>query len=277
MKRSIVLGIISLLLLACKTTKIDEDKYYAVTETVFIDSKVFGKKRELQIFLPTEYFTEPSRKFKVLYLFDAQNQRIFNFVKGNIELLSMNDIEPLIIIGVVTEDRWNEFLTLNNYKETLLKYEPPMGNAALLLKHIESEIEPFVKNKYRTENYRIAIGQSLGATFISYVNFESDQLFDYNILISPNYAYDKEQFVNEFKKFVKKDLSKERKFFFCNSYGDDYEKRFDLPLQKIIKIITDNKNPNISFKYEKLSVKGHGNTWYEAVYKGLMNCEFVKK
>ena len=84
--------------------EIDENKYYAETKTVYLNSKVFNKSRELQIFLPDEYFKQPERKFKTVYLFDSQNQRIFNYVKGTIELLSMNHIEPIIIVGIVTED-----------------------------------------------------------------------------------------------------------------------------------------------------------------------------
>ena len=94
--------------------EIDENRYYAETKTVYLNSKVFNKSRELQIYLPDEYFKQPDKKFKIVYLFDAQNQRIFNYVKGNIELLSMNYIEPLIVVGIVTEDRWFEFLPLNN-------------------------------------------------------------------------------------------------------------------------------------------------------------------
>ena len=60
---------------------LDEDKYYAETKTIFIESEIFGKKRELQVFFPDEYFWHPEKKFSVLYLLDAQNFRIFNYVK----------------------------------------------------------------------------------------------------------------------------------------------------------------------------------------------------
>ena len=88
---------------------LDEDKYYAETKTIFIESEIFSKKRELQVFFPDEYFWHPEKKFSVLYLLDAQNFRIFNYVKGNIELLSMNYMEPMIIVGIATEDRWFDF------------------------------------------------------------------------------------------------------------------------------------------------------------------------
>ncbi|MBL4745457.1 MAG: hypothetical protein JKY08_03735 [Flavobacteriaceae bacterium] len=118
----------------------------------------------------------------------------------------MNNIEPLIVIGVVIEDRWNQFLTPNNHKETLKIYQPPIVSANKLLMHIETEIEPYLKKNFRTEGYRLTIGHSLVRTFLTYPSFESDHLFDYSIIISPNYSYDKEQFVERANKYVTSDL-----------------------------------------------------------------------
>jgi len=86
MKNSIILIMFSFLFIEVSAQKpLDLDKYYAKHKTVLIDSKIFKKKREIKIFYPDEYFTEPKRKFKVLYLFDSQNIRTFNFVSGTIQ------------------------------------------------------------------------------------------------------------------------------------------------------------------------------------------------
>ncbi len=271
MHKIIIIGIFLFTSILSAQTEIDENKYYAKTETIFLDSKVFDTIRELQVYLPQEYFTKPNQSFKVLYLFDSQNQRIFNYVRGNIEFLSMNEIEPLIIVGVVTYDRWNEFLTPNNHKETLETYQPPMGSADLLIEHIQNEIEPYLKNNYRTEDYRLAIGHSLGATFVTYATMKTENLFDYSILISPNYFYDQEQFVDRFKEFSESKLKKTKKFYFSNGYGDDYEKKFSGPLLNVIEILKYSNNPNIKWDFEKLNIDNHGLTWLEGVYKGLLS------
>ena len=170
--------------------EIDQNKYYAETKTVLIKSTVFEKERELQVFLPDEYFRQPERKFKILYLFDSQNQRIFNYVKGTSELLSMNFIEPMIIVGIVTEDRWFEFLPKNNNVETLKEYEPPIGAADSLISHIKNEVEPYLLKNYRIKDERIGIGHSLGGTFLMYFNTIDNNFFTSNILLSPNFSYD---------------------------------------------------------------------------------------
>ena len=269
MKKILIIGTLFFSISILGQEKLDPDKYYAESKTIFIESEVYKKQRELQIFVPDEYAWEKNKKFKVLYLFDAQNARIFNYISGSIQLLSMNTIDPVIIVGVVTEDRWDEFLPPNNHKETLERYEPPIGHSDKLIEHIENEIEPYIKENYRTQDYRLAIGHSLGATFVTYASMKTENLFDYNILLSPNYNYDKKQFVNRYKKFVKTDLLKKKKFYFINGYGDEYEEEFDEALQDVIKILENSKNKKICWNYKKLDINNHGLIWL-GVYNAPM-------
>ncbi|MEW4924813.1 alpha/beta hydrolase-fold protein [Algibacter sp. 2305UL17-15] len=270
MKNLVIFGILLFSMTLFGQEKLDPDKYYAESKTVFIKSKIYGKQRELQLFIPDEYVWEKDKNFKALYLFDAQNTRIFNFISGNVQLLSMTMIEPVIIVGVVTEDRWDEFLPPNNHEETLDRYKPPMGHANKLIEHIQTEIEPYLKKNYRVEDYRLAIGHSLAATFVTYASMKTDNLFDYSILLSPNYNYDKKQFVDRFKKFVNTELPKKKEFYFANGFGDNYEKEFDGPLKEVIKILENSDNKNISWKYKKLDINNHGLIWL-GVYNGLLN------
>ena len=100
MKIILTLGISLISIIVLGQEKLDPDKYYAESKTIFIESKVYGKKRELQIFIPDEYITNKEKNFKVMYLFDSQNFRIFNYVSGVVQLMSMNTIEPVIIVGI---------------------------------------------------------------------------------------------------------------------------------------------------------------------------------
>ena len=250
--------------------EIDENKYLAVTKTVYIESKVFNKQRELQIYLPDEYFKKPDKKFKTIFLFDAQNQRIFNYVKGNVELLSMNYIEPVIIIGIVTEDRWFEFLPKNNHTETLIEYEPPIGGADILIKHIKEEVQPFLKDNYRILDSKIGIGHSLGGTFLLYFNLIDPYFFNSNILLSPNFSYDDEQMFERIKKFDNDKINRKMEFYIYSGYGDNYENKFNKSLFKINKWLKINKKYFFNWKYEKLNINDHGKIWLEGVYKGLL-------
>lgn len=270
MKSSLTIIITLISFISLGQEKLDPEKYYAESKTIFIESKIYGKQRELQLFIPDEYIRNKEKIFKVVYLFDSQNQRIFNYISGVVQLMSMNTIEPVIIVGIVTEDRWDEFLPMNNHEETLIRYEPPIGHSDKLIEHIQSEVEPYLKSNYRINDYRMAIGHSLGATFVTYASFKTENLFNYCILLSPNYSYDKKQFVIRFKDFVKSNLTRKKEFYFANGFGDDYEKEFDEPLQEVLTILQSSKNEKISWKYEKLNIDNHGLIWL-GVYNGLLN------
>lgn len=270
MKSSLTIIITLISFISLGQEKLDPEKYYAESKTIFIESKIYGKQRELQLFIPDEYIRNKEKIFKVVYLFDSQNQRIFNYISGVVQLMSMNTIEPVIIVGIVTEDRWDEFLPMNNHEETLIRYEPPIGHSDKLIEHIQSEVEPYLKSNYRINDYRIAIGHSLGATFVTYASFKTENLFNYCILLSPNYSYDKKQFVIRFKDFVKSNLTRKKEFYFANGFGDDYEKEFDEPLQEVLTILQSSKNEKINWKYEKLNIDNHGLIWL-GVYNGLLN------
>ena len=68
MKILLTIGVSLISILVFGQEKLDPDKYYAETKTIFIESKVYGKKRELQIFIPDEYFTNKEKNFKVMYV-----------------------------------------------------------------------------------------------------------------------------------------------------------------------------------------------------------------
>ena len=61
--------------------EIDENKYYAETKTVYLNSLVFNKSRELQIFLPDEYFKQPEKKFKTIYILKNKLHESYFFKK----------------------------------------------------------------------------------------------------------------------------------------------------------------------------------------------------
>jgi predicted alpha/beta superfamily hydrolase len=107
----------------------------------------------------------------------------------------------------------------------------------------------------------LPIGYLLGATFVTYASITTASLFDYNILLSPNYNYDQKQLVKMFKKFVKTDLLKNKGFYFATGYGDNYEKEFDGPLKEIIKILENYDNEKIKWNYKKLDIDDHGLIW----------------
>ena len=97
------------------------------------NSESFGNERKLKIFLPIEYELEPNMKFPVIYLLDAQNESLFNLTKSTIDyLIGSNELQPSILVGIISEDRQFEFLSENENEETSNRYKKVGGSINLM-------------------------------------------------------------------------------------------------------------------------------------------------
>jgi len=96
---------------------------------------------------------------------------------------------------------------------------------------------------------------------------KSTKLFDYLILMSPNFVYDSSQYLERIQQFADSNQLK-RAYFICNGYNDKYKDEFAPNIEKAVEILKENKNIFVS--YEKLQITSHSDVWLEGVYKGLM-------
>ena len=188
------------------------------TDTLSIKSNILYEQRKLVVYTPADYVYDTTKKYEVIFVFDAQAREIFDMVTATMAFKN-NGICPMMVVGVLSSDRNKDFLPLNEYNETADTYHGHLGNADSFLLFISNEVIPRVDKSYRTLPKRIAVGHSNGGTFISYCLLKQPTLFDAYIAISPNFGYDKMQFVKRFQKFNQKNLSSEKFFYMCNSKG----------------------------------------------------------
>lgn len=207
--KQIFLLVLSILTIKCYSQKID---------TLSLNSQLLNEQRKLIVYTPAKYTYAENQKFEVIYVFDAQAREIFDMVQSTM-VFKNNDICPMIVVGIVSTDRNKDFLPTNEYKETADKFNGHLGNADKFLHFVSDELVSFIDKKYRTLPKRIAIGHSNGGTFISYCFLQNPELFDAYIAISPNFGYDKMQFVKRFKSLKPSSLISYKFFYMCNATG----------------------------------------------------------
>lgn len=241
------------------TRKVEEKEIY---------STVFDTIRKISVYLPYQYFDEPDKKFPVIYLFDAQSDEMFDLGSSISGYLSSSElIKPMIVVGIKTDDRWNEFLPKNRYKKTQERYKPPMGNADSLVKHLKKEVFPFIKKSYRVLSTKIGIGHSLAGTFLTYNYLEYPKMFDAVINISPNLDYDKEQLLEKLNIF--KNNEEDINSYYYVAYGKigNPETRFYPATEKAIKIFS---SKGLYIDYDKMEKENHSSILSFAIEKGLL-------
>jgi predicted alpha/beta superfamily hydrolase len=245
------------------------------TEIINIPSRVLHSIRKVKICLPSEYNDYPTRKYNVVYLFDAQSDELFNYVKATIDYLMGNAdifISPVILVGIQTDDRRFEFLPKNKTNQPLKDYgtNVKLGGADSLSMHLKEEVFPFIQKKYRCNPYNIGIGHSLGATFLTYSLIKYPDLFNAIIAVSPNYYYDNEQVLHLFDSLATSQILDKKFLYIAHGKGDKLEERFKPSTIKMDSILSIKNIKGLKWQVQSLDNDSHATTPLEGIFKGLI-------
>ncbi len=164
------------------------------TETLdyTFDSKVFNDKRTVSIFLPPAYNDkDTTKKFAVAYVFDGQVSTYFLMVNSMVSYYEQtNEGVPLIVVSIYSKKRWGEFVPICEGRES-----QSIKGADQLSLFLKDEVIPYINSKYRTQDFKIGIGHSLGGTFVINEIVKEKSLFDAVIAVSPNLTVCNEQII----------------------------------------------------------------------------------
>ena len=155
-------------------------------------TSAFVQTRDIIIYLPPDYDTNPTRSYPVLYLHDGQNtmNRATSFLGIEWQadetaqtLIATGQIEPLILVGAYnTSDRIPEYTPVAD-----ASYGG--GNADNYGKFLKQELKPFIDSTYRTKpeaQYTGVLGSSLGGLVSMYFGLTLSDTFTRIGVVSPS-------------------------------------------------------------------------------------------
>lgn len=156
-------------------------------------SRFLRNQRDLIVYLPPGYDTEPERRFPVLYLHDGQNlfDGATSFIPGMDwhvgqtadQAICSGVVEPLLIVGM-----YNTKARIREYTPT---HVPKLGGgrADRYAKFLIEEVKPFIEREYRArygpENTGIG-GSSLGGLVSLYLGLKLPQVWGKIAALSPS-------------------------------------------------------------------------------------------
>lgn len=156
-----------------------------------IHSEILQEDRVLNIYLPSTYSSD-TITYPVIYLLDGSMNEDFLHVVGLCEFFNlMYTMPPCIVVGIANVDRKRDFTFATPLKELQEKY-PTTGGSARFISFIENELQPFIKQTYRTNNEKTLIGQSLGGLLASEILLKKPGLFNQYFITSPSLWWDNE-------------------------------------------------------------------------------------
>ena len=169
-------------------------------------SKFLKKARDLIVWLPPGYDSEPAKRYPVLYMHDGGSV----FVLWHIDeiakpLITSRHVEPLIIVmvesGGTEDDRYDEYTPTKppNFKSG--------GKADSYGRMLVEELKPFIDSKYRTltdaANTGLG-GASLGGIVSLYLGLKYPSVFGKLAVMSPSVWWDNKLIVRNVKELKSK-------------------------------------------------------------------------
>lgn len=148
------------------------------------------KPRRIQILLPYNYYSDPVRRYPVLYLTDGQNLTGSGSAYGNWEIdkqmarLSKDHDHQIIIVAIDHGDE-ERIQELSPYNHAMFGE----GKGKDFLRFLTRTLKPFIDQKYRTHRNRLQNGvggSSMGGLFALYASLMHPELFGKSLIFSPS-------------------------------------------------------------------------------------------
>jgi len=159
-------------------------------------SQSLKEYRKLFVQLPANYNSNSNKKYPVVFILDGE---LLLPTVSNVQSFYSGGFMPeMILIGVSNDENRTRDLTTSKIKE---KYGMPFnqenGEAANFSKFIETELIPYIENKYPVTNFRTLIGHSYGGLFAIYTLINHPQLFSNYVAIDPSLDWDDQKLLNQ--------------------------------------------------------------------------------
>lgn len=207
-------------------------------------SEKLDQDRKLKILLPKGYSDSDKKTYPIVLVLDADY--LFELVAGNTDYFSYwEEIPEVIVVGInQSETRLDD--TMFSAQNSL-----PLDNGAKFFEFIGMEVIPYIQDKYKTENFKLAIGHGETANFINYFLLKKLPLFNAYISISPDLA---PELINYLDEALQK--TKVKTFYYLAT--SDYDA---LRIKKLSEIL-DQKlkqidNSNFSYKFNSFQGPSH--------------------
>jgi predicted alpha/beta superfamily hydrolase len=249
-------------------------------------SKSLKEYRKIYLQLPTEYNPTKNQKYPVVYILDGE---VFMPTVSNVHSFYSGGFMPeMVIVGISNDKNRMRDLTTSKVTEMYgVPFEQENGEAANYREFIETELIPFVENKYPVTNFRTLIGHSYGGLFTLYLLVHHPQLFSNYLAIDPSLDWDNQKLIREAKDKVS-NTDYKGKSLFMSLGGQVHMQKSEMTLNEVKEDTTDftifarsniafsevlnqNKQNELAFKWKFYPKDLHGTISFPSIMDGLIS------
>lgn len=245
-----------------------------------IQSAILSEKRILNVYLPEGYNPDDTVKYPVIYLLDGSGDEDFIHIAGLMQFATFSWVDMLpksILVGIANVDRERDFTYPTTVEKHKMKFLSA-GGSEKFIRFIETELQPYIESKYKTNAVRTLIGQSLGGLLATEILYRKPALFSKYIIVSPSLWWDNASLLKSplpFSRNAPKDeslntppagLNPRVEVYIAVGKGEERQMIVDArTLFKLLKL----REKDIIVDYELLKDENHATIMHEAIYRAF--------
>jgi len=240
-----------------------------------IQSKELAEKRILNIYLPEGYNADDSVRYPVIYLLDGSADEDFIHIAGLVQFNSfewISQIPKSIVIGIATVDRRRDFTFPTTIERDQKKF-PTSGHSAQFISFIEKELQPFIEKKYKTNNSKMIIGQSLGGLLETEILLKKPALFNKYVIVSPSLWWNNGSLLNQDAVAFDHNFNQQTDIYIAvgkeGATPTDIPREMEEDARFLFEKINQIKNKRIKVHFEYLPKENHATILHQAVSNSL--------
>lgn len=226
---------------------------------VEIKSEYLKSNQKVRIWTPKSY-SQTNIKYPIIVFFDAHDNTLSNIVTSNVDRLTFTgDIPEAITVGIVQPDRWNQLNPQRQGKEFEL--------------FLKNELFKYLDTSYRTLNYHVIIGHSLGGLLATDFLMTSPKDANAVISISPALSRpngnNKDTFLINFNKFFLSSKALNNMYVITTGNEGFNDKEYISNAAFKALNILKHQQSGLKWKFEELKGQNHATTPLISVPLGL--------
>ena len=236
-----------------------------------IQSKELAEKRILNIYLPEGYNADDSVRYPVIYLLDGSADEDFIHIAGLVQFNSfewVNQVPKSIVIGIATVDRRRDFTFPTTIERDQKKF-PTSGHSAQFISFIEKELQPFIEKKYKTNNSKMIIGQSLGGLLEAEILLKKPALFNKYVIVSPSLWWNNGSLLNQDAVAFDHNFNQQTDIYIAvgkeGATPTDIPREMEEDARLLFEKINQIKNKSVKVHFEYLPKENHATILHQAV------------
>jgi predicted alpha/beta superfamily hydrolase len=243
-----------------------QDLTPSAPQKLTLHSNVLNEDRVIWVRTPHGY-DQGKDVYPVLYLTDGPSH--INEVGSIIDFLVDHDrMPPLIVVGIANTDRTRDLTPSHSDDKDAAGKEtaPTSGGGDRFIDFIQTELMPEIEKRYRTANYRIFAGHSLGGLMAIHILVSRPDMFQAYIAVSPSLWWNHQRTLHEAQDFFAVHPELNKTLFV--SLGNEGKDMSD-PLDEFQKTLTAKTPKDFHWSAERYHDEDHGSTTMRAHYDGL--------